>query len=107
MERFGTRTAEIDKQISKLMSLYQQDEIPPELLGEQINKLYNEKTALQATLVPTEESDERPFDLVEALIADAAQIWDFADESQKRRIMQSLISRIVLTDDNIDIEWAF
>ena len=101
------RIAEIDKQISKLMSLYQQDEIPPELLGEQINKLYNEKTALQATLVPTEESDERPFDLVEALIADAAQIWDFADESQKRRIMQSLISRIVLTDDNIDIEWAF
>ena len=48
-----------------------------------------------------------PFDLVEELIADAAQIWDFADESQKRRIMQSLISRIILTDDEVKIEWAF
>lgn len=101
------RITEIDRQISKLMSLYQQDEIPPELLGEQINKLYNEKSALQATLTPVDEADAQPFDLVEALIADAAQIWDFADESQKRRIMQSLISRIVLTDDEIEIEWAF
>lgn len=101
------RIAEIDKQIGKLMSLYQQDEIPPELLGERINKLYNEKSALQVTLIPTEETDIPPFDLVEALIADAAQIWDFADESQKRRIIQSLISRIVLTDDDIKIEWSF
>lgn len=32
---------------------------------------------------------------------------DFADESQKRRILQSLVSRIVLTDDDVKIEWAF
>ena len=48
-----------------------------------------------------------PFDLVQELIADAAQIWDFADEAQRRRIAQSLISRIILTDDEIEIEWAF
>ena len=44
------------------------------------------------------EDEAMPFDLVEALISDAAQVWDFADESQKRRILQSLVSRIVLTD---------
>lgn len=101
------RITEIDRQISKLMSLYQQDEIPPDLLGEQINRLYKEKTTLQAAIIPITEPKTKSFDLVEALIADAAQLWDFADQSQKRRIMQSLISRIVLTDDNIDIEWAF
>ena len=101
------RIAEIDRQINKLMGLYQQDEIPPELLGEQINKLYGEKTALQSSLTPVAEPEEQPFDLVQALIADAVQIWDFADEAQKRRIMQSLVSRITLTDDDIDIEWAF
>lgn len=101
------RIHEIDKQISKLMELYQQDDIPAELLGGKINKLYGEKTALQAALVPVIEPETMPFDLVEELIADAAQIWDFADESQKRRIMQSLISRIILTDDDVDIEWAF
>ena len=101
------RIREIDKQISKLMELYQQDGIPPELLGERINKLYNEKNALQATIEPDEEVAATPFDLVEALIADAAQVWNFADESQKRRILQDLIKRIVLTDDEINIEWNF
>lgn len=101
------RIREIDRQINKLMGLYQTDNIPPELLGENINKLYNEKTMLQASLSPVIEDDTMPFDLVEALIADAAQVWDFADEAQKRRITQSLISRIVLTDEDIKIEWAF
>ena len=101
------RIRDIDKQIAKLMELYQHDDIPPELLGDSINKLYTEKTALQSALTPEAETAVTPFNLVEELLADAAQIWDFADEAQKRRIMQSLVSRIVLTDDDIEIEWAF
>ena len=102
------RIAAIDRQIGRFMELYQRDDIPTDVLGESINKLYNEKTALQAMLEPVaEEAAAMPFDLVEQLIKDAAQIWDFADEDQKRRIMQSLIKRIVLTDDDVEIEWAF
>lgn len=101
------RIHEIDRQISKLMELYQQDDIPAELFGGKTNKLYSEKTTLQASLTPEETDETMPFDLAQELIADAAQIWDFADESQKRRIIQSLISRIVLTDDDVKIEWAF
>ena len=101
------RIRDIDKQIAKLMELYQHDDIPPELLGDSINKLYTEKTALQSALTPEAETTVTPFNLVEELLADAAQIWDFAEEAQKRRIMQSLVSRIVLTDDDIEIEWAF
>ena len=101
------RIREIDKQINKLIELYQQDCIPPELLGDKINKLYNEKATLQSSLEPVQEITETSFDLVEALLADAAQVWDFADEAQKRRILQSLIKKITLTDDNVDIEWSF
>lgn len=101
------RIRSIDKQIGKLMELYQQDDIPAELLGDKINKLYNEKTALQSAITPASEPESMPFDLVEELVSDAAQIWDFADEPQKRRIMQSLISRITLTDDDVEIEWTF
>lgn len=102
------RISAIDRQISKLMELYRRDDIPTEVLSENINKLYSEKTALQAMLAPIEEEPaEMPFDLVEHLIADAAQIWDFADDDQKRRIMQNLIKHIVLTDDDVKIEWAF
>ena len=101
------RIREIDRQIGKLMELYQQDDIPPELLGEKINRLYGEKTALENSITPVEETNAMPLDLVAELITNAAEIWDFADENQKRRILQSLISRIVLTDDQVDIEWAF
>lgn len=83
------------------------DDIPAELLGEKINKLYGERTALQETLIPEAEPSAMPFDLVKELIADAAQIWDYADESQKHRILQSLITKIVITDDNVEIEWTF
>ena len=100
------RIRDIDKQISKLMELYQMDDIPAELLGGKINKLYGERTALQETLLPDEEPSAIPFDLVKELIADAAQIWDYADELQKRRILQSLISKIVITEDDVEIEWA-
>ena len=48
-----------------------------------------------------------PFDLVEKLISDAVQIWEFANETQKRQIMQSLISKIVLNNDDVKIEWSF
>ena len=78
------------------MELYQQDDIPPELLGERINRLYGEKTALENTLAPVVEQDTVPLDLVSELIEDAAEIWDFADEGQKRRILQSLVSRLSL-----------
>ena len=102
------RVKVIDKQIAKLMELYQHDDIPPNVLGESINKLYNEKTALEAAIVPDkEETRSIPFDLAQELIADAAQVWDFADEAQKRRILESLVSRIVLNGDDVTIEWAF
>jgi site-specific DNA recombinase len=101
------RIREIDKQIGKLMALYQQDDIPAELLGENINKLYGEKTALQASLAPVDVPLTQPLDIVQEIIADASQIWELADETLKRRIMQSLVSRIVLTDTDIKIEWAF
>ena len=101
------RIKEIDRQINKLMELYQRDDIPADILGDSIRKLYNEKTALQASLEPVPIDNTASFDLVQELIADAAQIWDFADEAQKRRILQSLIRRIIIKDDDIEIEWAF
>lgn len=102
------RIKELDKKIAKLMELYQSDTIPANVLGDSINKLYAEKTALEATLEPDNPSAKvMPFNLAEELMKDAAQIWDFADEQQKRRILLSLINKIILNDEKVDIEWSF
>ena len=101
------RIHEIDRQIDKLMGLYKTDEIPAEVLRDNISKLYNEKTSLQNQVKEKPEPDAMPFDLVQHLLSDAAQIWDFADLEQKRRILRSLIKRIVLTGNKFNIEWGF
>ena len=101
------RIRAIDKRIAKLMELYQNDDIPTQILGDSINKLYLEKTTLEKAIEPEKDLNIMPFDLAEELIADAAQIWDFADYTQKRRILQSLINRIVIDGENVTIEWAF
>ena len=100
------RIKEIDKQIAKLMLLYQEDSIPPDILSDNISKLYNEKLSLQNSIA--EEMPDNPansFDLAAELLKNAARIWDFADEGQKRRILQSLITRITLDGKNVNIEW--
>lgn len=101
------RIREIDKQIGKLMDLYQVDSIPLKILGEKINALYHEKSILEVTIATVEKPEITSFDLVEEIISNAAQIWDYADEDQKRRILQGLIKRIVLIGDNVEIEWLF
>ena len=101
------RVREIDRNIAKLMELYQKDDIPADVLGDSINKLYSEKTALQNSITPEPENGVLPFDLAQELLADAAEVWDIADDDQKRRIMQSLITRIVLTGDDVKIDWSF
>ncbi len=100
------RIKEIDKQIEKLMLLYQKDNIPADILSNNISKLYNEKLSLQDSI--TKETPPRStnsFDLETELLKNAARIWDFADTEQKRRILQSLITRITLDGKNVDIEW--
>ena len=106
-DQIEKRIREIDRSIDKLMGLYQADGIPPEVLRDSINKLYHEKTALQETVESKPVSEPMSFDLAQSLLSNAAQVWDFADLEQKRRILQSLIKRIIITDDNVDIEWAF
>lgn len=89
------------------MELYQLDKIPPELLGDNIDKLYREKIILQETLKKADVQLNASFDFIESLISQAAQILDFVDDSQKRRILQGLVKRIILTDNEIKIEWNF
>lgn len=55
------RLHEIDRQINKLMELYKIDGIPADVLGDNINKLYQEKTALQSSVQPLDEVEENSF----------------------------------------------
>lgn len=109
IETLVKRKTEIDKQINKLMDLYQMDKIPMETIGERISKLHEEKKIIQAeidnnTIIKVENSD-----LSELLgvLSDLPLIWQYATLEEKRNILSRLIKRIDIDHDEIKIEWTF
>ncbi|MCL2773202.1 MAG: hypothetical protein FWD71_07605 [Oscillospiraceae bacterium] len=100
----------MDKQISRLMDLYQNESIPADVLGERIEKLYKEKISLSEQLErlsPKKKETDFNIDGVVAILKDINVIWNYASVEQKKNIAKTLINRIVLNDDDVKIEWSF
>jgi site-specific DNA recombinase len=106
----GDKIKNLDKQISKLMDLYQAEGIPVNMLSARIDKLYREKTALEeqlAKVAPPEPETDFNEESITDLLKDFADVWDVAAPEQKRQVIQALINRITLDGDKVNIEWSF
>lgn len=93
--------ADIQKQISKLLDLYTVDGISIEDIKNRVEKLTDQKNKLiQAQTI--EEPKQQDIDLVSV-----KNIMQNGSISEKRAILTSLISKITLYSDHIDIDWNF
>ena len=93
--------ADIEKQISKLLDLYTVDGISIEDIKNRVEKLTDQKNKLiQAQTI--EEPKQQDIDLVSV-----KNIMQNGSISEKRAILTSLISKITLYSDHIDVEWNF
>ena len=104
------KIAELDKQIDKLMDLFQSDNIPADVLSARIDKVYKDKVALTEQLEKLEPQEQKKdFDSkgTADFLAELSVVWDAAETSEKRLVLESLVNRIMLDGDTIDIEWAF
>lgn len=103
------KIAEINKQISKLMDLYQIDSIPIETISPRIEALHKEKASLQEGLAGIAEKEVSEFDLtgIENLLRNISLVWENADTEQKRLLMRPLIDRIEVLEDEVTIKWSF
>lgn len=104
------KIADLDKQIGRLMDLYQDEKIPVDVLSTRIDKLHREKLALEEQLAAVEPpKPKRDFndDAFAGLLADFATVWQSAGLEDKRQIVSTLIRRIVLDGEHVEIEWAF
>jgi len=100
----------IDKQIERLMDLYQLESIPIEEISRRIDRLYEEKKTLQEQLPDSQgQEEEKNFDLewIDSVLGNVKLIWKHAEIEEKRNILRSLINRIIINGDNIKIEWSF
>ena len=102
------KLADIDKQVEKMMDLYRFDKIPADKISEMIEKLYNEKKALESNLTSQEPTKiDFDFDLIISLLENFDDLWEKADLQEKRSILSDFIKKIVINKDEIEVEWVF
>jgi site-specific DNA recombinase len=104
------KIAEHEKQISKLMDLFQADNIPVEVLTTRIDKIYREKVALSEQLEKiAPQVPQKDFDAASVIemLTGLSNVWESANQQEKRLVLETLIDRITLDGNIVNIEWSF
>ena len=101
------RLAEIDKQINKLMDLYQLDTIPAEELSKRIEKLYSEKKSIESQMKVAEPEPVKDMQEIAEQLENLEVVWKYASLEEKRNILKVLINKIIIYDERVDIKWSF
>lgn len=96
---------DLDKQINKLMDLYQDNKIPTEIISERIERLYNEKKSLESSFDEVAVSVESNFNDIVKLINNFEFVWELAEFDERRAILQDMIKKVIVYQNKIEIEW--
>jgi site-specific DNA recombinase len=98
----------IDKQIEKLMLLYQDDKMPVSEISSRIQSLYSEKLSLEEMLL-VNNKDHPVIDALDIsdLLENIFSTWSTSTIEEKRTMVHPLISRVWVDWDTVNIEWIF
>ena len=99
---YNKRISEIDRQISKLIDLYQIGNIPIETISSKVDRLTEEKNALEQDSV----KGESPQNTISEKIAFKEQFLSLLDNGsleEKRACLANLIERIEINEENVEI----
>lgn len=92
------RIDNIDKQINKLMDLYQIDTIPVEELSKRISALHEEKKSISKELEEDIEDEDINIEDILNLLIDFDEVWEEIEVEQKRDIASTLLGDKILVD---------
>jgi site-specific DNA recombinase len=97
----------------KTHQLYLADQITPERFGKVYRPLEDQDRALTAEL-PKLQAEVDAIEMrqisAEEVFAEATDLhrkWPHFDQEEKRRIIESIVEKITLSDDTIDITWSY
>lgn len=98
---------EIDKQINNFMDLYQYGKVPVETINERIEKLTQEKSAIEKSIrelnvkpIPKREDYESTLSRVDS-------IFETGNADEQRAAVKNLIDHIDIDGENVVIHWVF
>lgn len=108
IEILTDRILDIDKQIGKLINLYQLDGIDFDLIKAKIAVLNEERNNLQRE-IDTADAEEKAQAVTKCkeILATSTDILDNGSFDDKRLLIQSLIDKIIFDGEDIQIYWSF
>lgn len=102
------RIKEIDKQIGKLVDLYQVSNIDFNMINEKIQTLNEEKNSLTYNLDNDKTYEpELPISEAKKMLKTFPDILAKADPDELRDIVHSLIDGIIIKGEDLEIHWKF
>ena len=102
------RIKEIDKQIGKLVELYQVSGIDFNMINEKIQALNEEKNSLTYNLDNEDTvTPDLPIQEAKQLLNTFPEILAKADPDELRDIVHSLIDGIIINGEDLEIHWKF
>lgn len=105
-EGIVSRINEIDKQIARMIDLYQVGNIPLEQISDRIAKLKNEKDSIAEELAD-DQNTKITISQARDILDKIRDVFENGDIPQQRLMISSLVDHIDIDDDNIDIYWSF
>lgn len=99
----------LDRQIERLMDLYQDEKIPVTEISSRVQKLHAEKQSLDKMLAEENKKNHPVMDGLQVIdiLDNVSKTWLTATMEEKRAMTQSLINRVWVDWDDIKIEWVF
>lgn len=108
IEILNKRIKEIDKQISKLMDLYQLDFMPLQDISARIELLQKEKENLTNEIKElTGKEPDITIDEARDILINASDVFKNGSMEEKRMFINSLIKKIIIYESEIKIYWKF
>jgi site-specific DNA recombinase len=104
-----SRIVEIDKQMNKLIDLYQIGTIPLTEISSRTDPLQKERDQLERQLnhLSIENTPVISVDEAKVIINTAHSVFDNGSDEEKRSFVNSLISKILILNNGLKIYWKF
>lgn len=109
IELLENKIIDIEKQIDRLIKLYQFDKIPLQILSAKVDKLHQEKNSLEKNIKNCKSdkntnNDKIPLEALLIIFKNFQLIWKEATQLEKKQILNMLIKKVIVTD-LVKIEW--
>lgn len=107
LDGYEERLEEIERQISRLLNLYQLGIMEISEFQDRITDLKEEKEKIQAEMERQEASAAMPLEIAWKHIATLSSVLENGDTEEVHKIIHTLVDKVVVLNNDVTIYWSF